>query len=325
MINDSFQDDKADVYDARCPTSEDVLTRSGVFIVSFILACTISVVLTFGALLGNALILLVLHRASSIHPPSRALFYSLAASDLCVGLLVQPAFAVYCVSTVRGIAAVCTSVLPYFDVIGFAFCGISLLTTTAIGLDRLLALRLKLRYRDAVSLGRTRLVVVLTWLVSFAVGSTQLFSPASFTIAQIVGVFSCVAGSSFSYTRIHWILRHRQKRRQAGKPAWQLPSAGSVSGFSNHSISRYKKTVSTALWVYSFLVVCYMPYMVVAAVWVVFGATDTIVIAHSYAIVLVYLNSSLNPVLYCWKIREVRYAVKEIVRDIFTSRTNCHH
>ena len=41
------------------------------------------------AFLGNTLILVTLHKASSIHPPSKLLFRNLATNDLCVGVIVE--------------------------------------------------------------------------------------------------------------------------------------------------------------------------------------------------------------------------------------------
>ena len=39
-------------------------------------------------------------------------------------------------------------------------------------------------------------------------------------------------------------------------------------------------------------------------------------------VTLVYLNSSLNPFLYCWKISEVKQAVKETIREVLCCLTN---
>ena len=42
------------------------------------------------AILGNSLILLALHKESSLHPPSKLLYRCLATTDLLVGLVSQP-------------------------------------------------------------------------------------------------------------------------------------------------------------------------------------------------------------------------------------------
>ena len=39
------------------------------------------------------------------------------------------------------------------------------------------------------------------------------------------------------------------------------------------------------------------------------------IIIRGIATVLVYFNSTLNPFLYCWKISEVRRAVKQTIRQ----------
>ena len=54
--------------------------------------------LSVTAFLGNALILVALHKESSLHPPSKLLLRSLATTDLCVGLLSEPLTVIYWMS-----------------------------------------------------------------------------------------------------------------------------------------------------------------------------------------------------------------------------------
>ena len=49
--------------------------------------------LSIGASLGNALILIVLHKVYSVHPPTKLLFRCLAVTDLLAGVITQPLFA----------------------------------------------------------------------------------------------------------------------------------------------------------------------------------------------------------------------------------------
>ena len=48
---------------------------------------TLNVFLSIIASLGNVLIFIALHKASSIHPPTKLLFQCLAATDLFIGLV----------------------------------------------------------------------------------------------------------------------------------------------------------------------------------------------------------------------------------------------
>ena len=103
--------------------------------------------LSVTAFLGNVLILIALHEESSLHPPSKLLFRSLAATDLCVGLISQPFAVIYWMS----VANEHWNIRPYAFVAqlltSYILCGVSVSTLTAISVDRLLALLLGLRYR----------------------------------------------------------------------------------------------------------------------------------------------------------------------------------
>jgi len=50
----------------------------------------LNVFLSIIAFLGNILILVALHKESSLHSPSKLLFRSLVTTDLCVGIIVEP-------------------------------------------------------------------------------------------------------------------------------------------------------------------------------------------------------------------------------------------
>ena len=60
-----------------------------------ILLSVINTFLSITAFLGNTLILVALHKETSLHPPSKLLYRNLAISDLCVGIIVEPAAVSY--------------------------------------------------------------------------------------------------------------------------------------------------------------------------------------------------------------------------------------
>ena len=81
-------------------------------------------------------------------------------------------------------------------------------------------------------------------------------------------------------------------------------------------IARYRKTVSSALWVHLTLVTCYFPVGVVAALIAIKGITSYLALVWIFLVTVVHFNSTLNPILYCWKIKEVRRAVIATIRQI---------
>lgn len=77
------------------------------------------------------------------------------------------------------------------------------------------------------------------------------------------------------------------------------------------NVAKYKKTVSSIVWVQLALVFCYLPFGVVSGIGINNG------VDWLAAITLLYFNSSLNPILYCWRIRQVRHAVKDIFKQLY--------
>ena len=182
-------------------------------------------------------------------------------------------------------------------------CGQSISTLTAISVDRLLALLLRLRYRQVVTFTRVRLFVITSWLISIAFAMTYLWSRRFFFLGSCVWLLVCLSISSCCYLKIYVSLR----RHQAQVLGSQVNPGASLN------MTRYKKTVSGALWIHLTLVACYLPFTIATALSTVSGFTPRNAIAWNISGILVFLNSSLNPILYCWKIREVRQAVKDAI------------
>ena len=112
----------------------------------------VNIFLSITAFLGNFLILVALNKESSLHPPSKLLYRCLATTDLLVGLVTQPLAATYWISLVHEHWSLCRYARDAVCISSFALCGVSLLTLTAISVDRLLALLLGIRYRQIVTL-----------------------------------------------------------------------------------------------------------------------------------------------------------------------------
>ena len=264
--------------------------------------------LSVTAFLGNALILIALHKVSSLHPPSKLLLRSLATTDLCVGLIAEPLGIIYCMSEVNEYWNVCRYVYYAGATTSYILCRVSLLTMTAISVDRLLALLLGLRYRQVVTLKRTYVIVIILWLLSAVFTSTWFWNPQITLWYGMIGIPLCITISIFSYTKIFLTLRNHNT---------QIHSHVQQPNQTNQlNIARYKKAVSTAIWLQLTLVACYLPSAVVNAFVTNGELTSSLYLAWNCTTTLVFLNSLLNPILYCWKIEEVKQAVKDTIREV---------
>ena len=273
----------------------------------------LNILLSITASLGNALILLALHKETSLHPPTKLLFRCLAITDLCVGVISQPLFAVLRLSYVT--TGMNREAIYYIYKINFlssfVLCGVSVLTCSAITVDRLLALLSGLRYRHVVTLTRVRAAIFCFWLMGLSCGLIYLLNiRISFTLFYALVMISLV-NSLFSYAKMYVKLRqyHLQVRAfPRGQPnGIQVPL----------NIARFKKSVSSVLWVQLAFVTCYIPFLVVVIL-MICGHTsgDNLQVALYISATFVYLNSSLNPILYCWRMRAVRQAARDAIKQL---------
>ena len=270
-----------------------------------------NIFLAITASIGNLLILIALHKVSCIHPPTKLFFRCLAVTDLGVGLIVQPLYVTIITSPLikKNIYDVfyARRALHTFS---WCLCGVSLLTSTAISVDRLLALLLGLRYRHVVTLRRVRVVIICFWLTGALSGWARMQTPDLAHKEAVVILTLSLVTMIFCYTTIHFKLRHQQAQLHDNVPQNQIPNGGEMP----LNIARYKKTVCSILWLQLALVTCYLPSGIV----MVLPANGISYVAWRSTETLVYLNSSLNPILYCWKIREVKQAVRDTMRTLYS-------
>ena len=273
----------------------------------------VNVILSLTAILGNSLILVALRKECCLHPPSKLLYRCLATTDLLVGLISQPHHAIYWISIANEHWNLCRYTRDASFLTGYALCGVSLGTTTAIAVDRLLALLLGLRYKQTVTLKLTSIILAAVSVLSSVAALCYILDYRITLWFAYICVPSYLVISIFSYTKIFRTLIHYQALVHVHV---QLQS----SQPNLLDISRYRKVVYSALWVQLALFVCYVPYTIVDIV-IVEASRKTfsshLIVTRGIAATLLYSNSTLNPFLYCWRISEVRQAVKQTIREAF--------
>ena len=269
----------------------------------------VNIFLSITAFLGNFLIFVALNKETSLHPPSKLLYRCLATTDLLVGLFTQPLAATYWMSVVHKHWSLCRHAMDAIYISSYALCGVSLFTLTAISVDRLLALLLGIRYRQTVTLKRTCIMTDTFWILSVAAGSISISHTRITRWYSIIVIPLCSVISIASYTSIFRTLRHHQA--QVHDHVQQQPSQTNVL-----NMARYRMAVNSALWVQLALVVCYVPQLIMLLVITNRkNISSHVIVIDAIKNILAYFNSTLNPFLYCWKAREVRQAVKQIIRQ----------
>ena len=286
-----------------------VLTE-GMYVHWVIFISVLNIFLSIAAFLGNTLILVALHKETFLHPPSKLLLRCLATTDLCVGLIAEPLGVVRWVAMVNEDWNLCRDSYALYFIAGYTFSLVSLLTLTAISVDRLLAVLLGLRYRQVVTLKRTFMIVVTFWVGSTVASTLFLVNRLiTFWSGNII-ISLCLLTSIICYTMIFITLRHHHT--QAEYPVQQEQPSQAIAV----NAARYRKAVSSALWLQLTLIACYLPYGIISAVFSTRTLSSSSFLAWQFTVTLIYLNSTLNPFLYCWKIKEVKQAVKKTIRQV---------
>ena len=265
---------------------------------------------SIAALLGNAVFLDALRKESSIHPPSKLFFRCLATTDIFVSVITEPLSVYYWMSVVNERWNNCRYVIFSLFFTANVLSPVSLLTATAISVDRLLALLSRLRYRQVVTVKRTFAVLAAFWIISTAVATMPLWNFLVYLWCANTIITVCLVTAIFTYTKIFRTLRHHQNQVH-----------DNLRQITPLKLGRHRKAVSNAFWVQLTMVVCYLPYVIVGIVGQVLEdpnqpESSSLFLTKACTVTLVYLNSSLNPILYCWKIKSVRNAVKARVKQV---------
>ena len=279
----------------------------------YIALVAVNIVLSITASVGNVLILIALRKVTSIQPPTKLLFQCLAITDLGVGLISQPLMAATLLSfNIKNLDLKIWNIFfhPVLWSSSIIFSGVSVVASTALSVDRLLALFLGLRYRHVVTLKRVRAVLACCWLTTVLTVLVWYLRENAGRSIMLILLTLQLSISLISYTKI--VIRLRQHRSSVRDNVQQ---GQANTGGMPFNLKRYKKTVVSIASVQLALVICYFPF----TIFLVFamhlkGIHPRLQFILNFTATLVFLNSSLNPFLYCWRIKEIRQAVKATIR-----------
>ena len=287
---------------------------------TFVANCAINAFLSFTAIALNVITIQALRKARSLSKTLKTLLLSLAVSDIGVGLLVQPDYIATLVmeidqSTLFGCGVQCISYI--FRLLGYVFSSASFFGIFALTVDRFLAIRLHLRYQEVVTYKRIVALVISIWVLSSALSilalNKNLEKVLSFGIGIIGSVCLIIAGALCC--KMHAVVRRHRNEINSALQVQQVAQNGKLA-----SDARLEKTALATFYLYIVFLGCYVPYFCVRAAFRISGESVLRQHLFYYFLTLMYLNSSLNPLVYCWKMRNIRQAVMSLLRNIFQSQ-----
>ena len=277
---------------------------------AIIINCILNAPLMLISIPGNALVLAAIIRTPSIRSTHMIMLCSLAVSDLLVGFIADPLF----------IARELTShrvLVNLVVVMGYSVCVISLCTMTAISLDRFLALHYHMTYASLVTSLRVKYTLGMIWLTNFLLSGFYFINASAyfFVIASMTVI--CIITSSFAYICIYRIVRRHQLQIHS-----QQQAVATSNAENSINMIRLKRSAMNTFVFYIFLIICYSPMYIMLTVNLSKKAIWTK--EWNFSVTLVFMNSSINPFLFCWRLRELRVIVTKTIRKIIGRQTENH-
>ena len=286
---------------------------------TYVANCVFSSFLCYTAIMLNIVTIYAIRRTSSLPKTLRTLLLSLAASDVSVGLLGLPLYISVLVMGLQQNYPGCNT-YKGFAIVSLSVPLASFFGVVALSVDRFLAIHLHLRYQELVTHKRVVAVVIVIWVLSVLLSLITLWVTiyiSSGLVIILVGVGLFV--TAVVYIRIYFaVQRHKNQIH-----VLQVQQAAGNNEIAN--LTSHVKSAFGVFYVFLSFLICCLPFGIVMAVYQISGPSIPLRKGLLSSISLAYLNSSLNPVIYCWKMRHVRHVVMDILRNLSWFRNGASH
>ena len=259
------------------------------------------------AVAGNTVILAVIWKKTFVRTPFHILLSGLAFTDLCTGLIAQP---LYVTASLMYIARKDSDSI-IIDTIGVSisiyFIATTILLITLMSIERWLYMS----RRSSVTSRRGCLTVIIILLIPIPSVVFRVLAHDSYSnsmrVAIIATMVACYLTTSFAYFKVYRIIRHHQQQVQANEASQNYAQQAI-------NLAKYKKSVTTMLFILALLSFCFMPFVVSSAI-IVSQQQPRIgtYSADGVSVILVFLSSALNPGLYLLRMNDIRHGVKQLL------------
>ena len=283
---------------------------------SYLMLCILNAYLSYSATILNVVAIYAIRKTSSLSRNLKTLLLSLAVSDLGVGLLAQPMFVAHVMDSKQN-----NETNESYNAIYIAcliptnfFIYASLFSVTALCADRFLAIHLHLRYQELVTYKRLATVVVSIWVISALISLIRFCLPKNIMYVSFAVIQSaCIVTATSLSVKLYLTLRRHIN---------QIQVAQVTQNDKGESVQRKRKSAMASLYVYLVFIVSYLPDICVLII-IATNSELRIDVDHLkfYTTTLLFLNSTLNPLIYCWKMKRIQHTIVGTLRNLFSSPT----
>ena len=281
---------------------------------SYLTLCVFNAYLSYTATMLNIVAIYAIRKTLSLPKNFKTLLLSLAVSDLGVGLLAQPMHVAYIMDYKQN-----NETNEKYNVLFIAFLiptnffiYASLFGVTALCADRFLAIRLHLRYQELVTCNRVAAVVVSIWVTSALISLIRLFIPENIMFVSFVIIQSaCIITTTSLSVKLYGTLRRHINQIQVPQVAQN--NQGGI-------VLRKRKSAMASFYVYLVFIVCCLPNICALIITAnISEPSNSLRHLRFYTLTLTFLNSTLNPLIYFWKMKRIQHTIVGTLSNLFSS------
>ena len=273
--------------------------------VSFMASVVTNTITCPFTVLLNLLVMWTVKRRRRLQSKTNILLACLATPNLLTGLLVQPLFIAWKLLLLSNGVHAC-QLFNVFSVALLLICIVlSSLHLVLVTCERLIAIKYTMYYERIVTKRNLTLAVAGVWVLGLFCELSRIalkpFLKRSGVITSVVVVLSVLFIISSYAVLFRETLRHQKRIKN------QLLSQGDAA-----RELRENKALKTVLVVVGSVILCYLPLSVLGLINYFSGGSRS----RRYQLVffpwirfLCMLNSLLNPLIYCWRQKEMRKAI----------------
>ena len=316
---------------------------------SSILIIVVNSLLAIFAVVVNLLIMIALNRKEELKTAANLILNSMALSDFLVGLTVQPLSVLYHILDIFHLESCKIKIVN--SLLGTFCVGASMFSATMFSLDRCIAIMCPFRYQEHLIYKKYIVVIVCGWvflLLSVVLTYFEFVRKSFLHSLMTFALFCCVLSICFCYIIIYKEVRRKAQivhalpvinqstdepnnaNKDSGEPSARpdvpiiIATTSSDAGketkqgkvTKNEASSSNQRSRSKMVVVLlSVFLLCYLPVTILNAV----SKTQVIrqqvlEIVYDWTNIVVLLNSSINPAIYCIRVRQIRSEIKRLLK-----------
>ena len=156
--------------------------------------------------------------------------------------------------------------------------------------------------------------VISVWVFSARTSLLKLWIPKNIMfVLFVIKDSSSIITATFLSIKLYLTLRRHMNQIQLTQVA---------QNEQGKSVQRKMRSAMASLYVYLIFTVCYLTNICVL---IIMGSTserrNDLQHLHFYTLTLLFLNSTLNPLIFCWKMKPIQHTIVVTLRNLFSTPT----